>query len=165
MNDYIIRKINNNKKYSFYDLSNKQIKDSSLIEQLQKIYIPPAYSDVKIYLNKNVLATGVDNAGRKQYIYSEGMKKKREDKKYCKLVKMSLNIEKLKKHVKTDLEKSSFTKNKLIALIIKIMELCNFRCGNKKYEEKYGSHGMTTLHKKHLVIKKTSIDIDIIGKK
>jgi DNA topoisomerase-1 len=45
------------------------------------------------------------------------------------------------------------------------MDLCNFRNGNKKYEEKYGSHGITTLHKNHLKFINESIEIDFIGKK
>jgi DNA topoisomerase-1 len=165
-NNYITRKlIKNTKKYNFYDKNGKKINKNTILEKLYKIYIPPAYNDVKIYLNNNVLATGIDSAGRKQYIYSQNMKEKREDKKYCKLVKMSLNISKLEKKVKLDLLKDNYTKEKLIAVIIKIMNLCNFRCGNKKYEEKYGSHGLTTLHKKHISIKKNETIIDFIGKK
>jgi len=167
MNDYIIRKIDNNNKkiYKYYDLNNKEIIDKKKLDKLYKIYIPPAYQDVKIYLNNKVLATGINKAGRKQYIYSENSKKNREYKKYCHLVKLGSNIKKLKKKINKDLLEKQFTKNKLIALILKIMELCNFRGGNKIYEKKYGSYGLTTLHKKHIKIKKDSIKINFIGKK
>jgi DNA topoisomerase-1 len=165
-NNYITRKINKNtKKYNFYDKRGNKINNNNILQKLYKIYIPPAYNSVKIYLNGDVLATGIDNAGRKQYIYSQNMKEKRENKKFCKLVKMSLNMSKLKKKVNNDLIKTEYSKNKLIAIIIKIMILCNFRCGNKKYEEKYGSHGLTTLHKKHIFVEKDKTIIDFIGKK
>ena len=168
MNEYIIKKVNNNilKKYKYYYvLTNKEITEPKILDKLNKIYIPPAYQDVKIYLNKKVLATGIDKAGRKQYIYSENSKKEREFKKYCQLVKICTNMKKLKKKIDTDLEQNNFTKNKIIALILRIMELCNFRSGNKYYEKKYGSYGLTTLHKKHFKIKKNKIEIDFIGKK
>jgi DNA topoisomerase-1 len=167
MNNYIIRKINNNelKKYKYYHLNNKEIVDKKTLDKIYKIYIPPAYQDVKIYLNSKVLATGIDFAGRKQYIYSENSKKNREFKKYCQLVKLSNNIKKLKKKINNDLIQKNFTKNKLIALILKIMELCNFRGGNKIYEKKYGSYGITTLHKKHIKFQKDYIKINFIGKK
>jgi DNA topoisomerase-1 len=45
------------------------------------------------------------------------------------------------------------------------MDICNFRCGNKTYEKKYGSYGLTTLHKKHFLIRTNEIEIDFIGKK
>jgi DNA topoisomerase-1 len=165
-NNYITRKLNKTTKiFDFYDKRGKKIDNIIILEKIYKIYIPPAYTDVKIYLKGDILATGMDSIGRKQYIYSQNMKDKREDKKYCKLVKMSLNISKLEKKVKYDLQKNDYSKDKLIAVIIKIMNLCNFRCGNKKYEEKYGSHGLTTLHKKHISIKKNETIIDFIGKK
>jgi DNA topoisomerase-1 len=171
MKDYIIRKVinKNNKKYEYYKVIdnkiNSKIKNKITLEKISKIYIPPAYDDVKIFLNQELLATGIDSAGRKQYIYSENRKKKRELKKYNQIYKLSKNIHKLKRKIKSDLCKKDFDKNKLIALTLKIMDLCNFRSGNKKYEEKYGSYGLTTLHKKHVKINKNKITIEFIGKK
>ena len=167
MNEYITRRLVNNKVkyYNYYSHDNKVIKNKQLLETLHKIYIPPAYKDVKIFLEKELLATGVDDAGRKQYIYSDFSKKKRETKKYNQLLKLSENIVNLKKKINNDLLLKDFEKDKIIALILKIMDICNFRCGNKTYEKKYGSHGLTTLHKKHFLIKSKQIEIDFIGKK
>ena len=169
MKKYIIRKqiINSNKPmYNFYfSDSTQKIIDPKLLEKLYSIYIAPAYTDVKIYLKKELLATGVDKAGRTQYIYSEYSKKKRELKKYNQLIKLSNNIIHLKEKINKDLLSKEFDKNKIIALILKIMDICNFRCGNKIYEKKYGSHGLTTLHKKHIKINKDNIKISFIGKK
>ena len=166
MNSHISRVVDNSNlnKYKYY-LAKKEIVDKKILDKICKIYIPPAYKDVKIYLNSKVLATGIDKAGRKQYIYSENSKKKREYKKYCRLVKLSNNIKKIKEKISNDLVQKEFTKNKLIALILKIMELCNFRSGNKIYEKKYGSYGLTTLHKKHIKFDKKSVKIDFVGKK
>jgi len=167
MNNYIIRKIiqNNPIKYSYFTKNNILIKKKELLDKLYKIYIPPAYTNIKIFLNKNILATGIDKAGRKQYIYSLESKIKREDKKYCQLIKIGKNINKLNKKIVEDISEKNFSKNKLIAIILKIMELCNFRGGNKKYEKIYGSYGITTLHKKHIKIENNFIEINFIGKK
>ena len=165
-NVYIKRKLNKStNKFNFYTINNKKITDKKILEKINKIYIAPAYRNVKIYLNKELLATGVDNAGRTQYIYSNYSKEKREIKKLNKLNKLSNNILELKKKINKDLLLKDFCKNKLIALVLKIMDLCNFRGGNKKYEKKYGSYGITTLHKKHILIKNNIIEIDFIGKK
>jgi DNA topoisomerase-1 len=164
MENYIIRKtINGN--YEFYYKNNKKINEVNILDKIKKIYIPPAYKNVKIYLNKNILATGIDNAGRKQYIYSEEMKQLRERKKYNRLKILSENIQKLKKKINKDLNNTEFSKTKLIALLLKIMDLCNFRNGNIKYEKLYGTHGLTTLHKKHILIKNKLVEIEFIGKK
>jgi DNA topoisomerase-1 len=167
MDNYIIRKTDKKdpRKYNFYTINNKKIENKLKLEKLKSIYIAPAYKDVKIYLDQAVLATGIDSAGRKQYIYSEGSKIKRETKKYCQLVKLSDSILKLKKKINNDLLIKTMTKDKMVALILRIMDLCNFRGGNKKYEEKYGSYGLTTLHKDHIKIKSDSVEIEFIGKK
>jgi DNA topoisomerase-1 len=162
-NNYITRKTIN-KKYSYY-INNKKITNKKLLDKIEKIYIAPAYKNVKIFLDKKILATGFDNAGRKQYIYSDGSKKDRETKKYKKLYYLSIHINKINEKIERDLSKKEYTKEKLIAFLLKIMDKCNFRCGNKKYEKKYGSYGLTTLHKKHVSIKKDSIHINFIGKK
>jgi len=171
MNDYdnekyIKKRIIKNKSF-FFDKNNKQINNIKILDKISKIYIPPAYKDVKIYLNSPILATGIDVAGRKQYIYSEESKELREEKKYCQLVKMSHHMYKLKKEINNNLykSKSEFDKTKMICIVLKIMDLCNFRIGNKIYEKKYGSYGITTLHKKHMKIYNDHIVIEFIGKK
>lgn len=168
MDSYITRIFKKNGSYQYFKINNNnkiKITDKSTLEKINKIYIAPAYKDVKIYLDQKVLATGIDNAGRKQYIYSEKSKKEREIKKHKRLTKLSTNILSLKRKINNDLNVYGFTKNKLIALVLKIMDLCNFRGGNKIYEKKYGSYGLTTLHKKHIIIKNKYIEIDFVGKK
>jgi DNA topoisomerase-1 len=167
MNSYISRLIRekNSKEYEYFTIDNKKIKDTIILNKISKIYIPPAYQNVKIYLNKNLLATGIDSVGRKQYIYSDNMKRKREIKKIKQLRKLSENINNLTKKINKDLLNKDFKKDKLIALVLKIMDLCNFRGGNKEYEKRYGSYGLTTLHKEHIKIKKKYIEINFTGKK
>ena len=165
MDNYITRKFKKTTKTYDYFKNNVKINDKKILEKIKKIYIAPAYKDVKIYLNQKVLATGIDNAGRKQYIYSEKSKIERENKKHKRLIKLSNNILSLQKKINNDLSQKEFNKNKLIALVLKIMDLCNFRGGNKIYEKKYGSYGLTTLHKKHINIKNNRVLIDFIGKK
>ena len=164
MSNYISRKIVN-KKYIYINKNKQIIKDKKVLDKISKIYIPPAYKNVQIFLNQAVLAKGIDDAGRTQYVYSEESKKKREEKKHMKLLKLSNNISKLEDTIKNDLSKRIYTKEKLVALIITLMNTCNFRGGNKKYEKDYGSYGLTTLHKSHIQFKENNIIIDFIGKK
>jgi DNA topoisomerase-1 len=160
-----IKRLEKNKKFIYTDQNNKQITDKKTLDKISKIYIAPAYTDVKIFLNSKVLAIGTDDAGRKQYVYSDKSKLDREKKKYKKLLAMCNIISRLKNKINQDLESKEFDYNKLVALTIKIMDICNFRGGNKKYEELYGSHGISTLHKKHIQFKKEGIEINFMGKK
>ena len=162
---YITRKKKSDK-FIYVDEKNVEIKNKEVLNKISKIYIAPAYTDVRIFPNSNdLLAYGYDDAGRKQYVYSESFKLKRENKKYCKLIKLCNSMDILKKKVQKDLLTSYFSKDKMLATIVKMMELCNFRCGTVRMEKKHGTHGITTIHKKHLKIQKDNIDIEFIGKK
>ena len=113
MDSYIIRILKKNGNYEYFKINNKnnqiKITNKSTLEKINKIYIAPAYKDVRIYLDQKVLATGIDSAGRKQYIYSEGGKKERELKKHKRLVKLSTNILRLKRKINNDLNVYGFT--------------------------------------------------------
>ena len=163
----IVRKVDprNNKKFLYYK-NNNLLTDKNILNKISKIYIAPAYTNVKIYPNSNkLLATGYDTAGRKQYIYSANFKQRREEKKYCQLIKISKMIQRLKAQIDKDILAPYFTRNKLTAVILRIMEVCNFRSGTRKMEKLHGSHGITTIHKKHINIKNDKIEIGFIGKK
>jgi hypothetical protein len=69
MKNYYIREKKGNN-FIYTNANGKPLKDKKVLDQIKHIYIAPAYRDVKIYLKSDLLATGVDEAGRTQYIYS-----------------------------------------------------------------------------------------------
>ena len=172
MNNYIVRKIvssrNNKYKYKFYDKKNKEIKNKVIInDALKDIYIPPAYDNLKINLCKKskVLAIGYDNKSRPQYIYNKRFKEKQSIKKYNHMYDFGLKFKKINKSINDDLYSFNDSKEKQIAIILKLIMDCNFRVGNEKYKKENKSFGVTTLQKKHIKIKKDNIIIDFNGKK
>jgi len=70
----------------------------------------------------------------------------------------------LKHPTKYLLQKKKRTQTQ-IAIILKLMMLCNFRIGNKHYYEKYKTYGLTTLKWKHITFKTNKVEIKFIGKK
>ena len=142
------------------------LKNKKIIEQFDKLYIVPAYKDVKFYnLQNKIYASGLDNKGRTQYSYNNDFKEKREDKKFIQLKNFLLINDKLDKKINNDLKNNKNIKNRLIATILKLMKICNFRIGNETYEKEYGSIGLTTLQKKHIKFKSTRTIIEFTGKK
>lgn len=166
MKNYFLRfKKNNGKSFYYTNANGKPVNNKATLEEIQKIYIAPAYKDVKIYLGQDLLATGVDEAGRTQYVYSSRFKMKRENKKFQQLVKISERITKLNHQISKDLDLPKYTMDKMCAIVLRIMNICNFRGGNKKNEKLYKHHGVTTLHKKHVEFRRGEVIIDFIGKK
>jgi len=168
------------KKNQSYYKNKKLLKLSHIIEKFNSIYIPPVYKNAKYYIIKNnhntnntisndVYATAIDSLGRIQYKYTKDHTTKRNIDKYQTLLHINKLIPKIYAKIDNDLLENNnnniHVKNRNIALILKIMNKCNFRIGNKIYETKYGSTGMTTLKKQHIDFKNDKIYIDFIGKK
>ena len=172
MDNYIIRKIEKKRgdkySYKFYDKRNNEIMNKQIITDAKKgLYIPPAYDNVKINLCKDqkVLAIGYDNKQRPQYIYNKEFKKEQSIKKFNHMYDFGLKFKEINRVINSDLYSFSDSKEKQIALILKLIMDCNFRVGNEKYCKENNSFGVTTLQKKHIKIKDNKVIVDFNGKK
>lgn len=127
--------------------------------------VPPAWINIKIYpKSSNIYCTGYDSIGRKQYIYKHSYVKKKTKQKFCNLIDFSKKLPKIIKTINKNITKK-WSKDKIIALILKIMIHCNFRIGNEIYKKKYNSFGLTTLQNNHITFINNKIKIKFIGKK
>ena len=111
--NYVIRKLkNNNPKEPYYlNKNGKTISNSKILNYVRKWRIPPAYPEVKIYLNVNndkddcFYASGKDNKGRTQQLYTKFHNELREKTKYCKILEVGKNYKKIYSKLNKDLEK------------------------------------------------------------
>ena len=172
MDNYILRKINkkigDKYSYKYYDSKNKEIQNKVIVNNAKKgLYIPPAYDMVKINLCKSgkILAIGYDNKMRPQYIYNKKFKKEQSIKKFNHMYEFGLKFKEINKRINSDLYSYGESKDKQIALILKLIMDCNFRIGNEKYCRENNSFGVTTLQKKHIKLSGNSVIIDFNGKK
>lgn len=153
----------------FNKKTKKVIKDQKQIDRFKSLRIPPGYKNVEISkgVRSKVQAIGEDDKGRKQYIYSKAYTKAQEKVKFNDLIIFGKNVEKIRSKVKKQLSKSHFDINKesLIAIVIYLIDNCNFRVGCEKYKKLYKSYGVTTLNKKHLTFEKKQLTIEFTGKK
>ncbi len=164
----IIYRFHTKKGYSIQDSKGNEIKDATLLNYVENLVIPPAYQDVKIFVEKapKILYEGFDSKGRKQQIYSAAWRKKQDKKKFESLIHFGKTLPKIRQDILKHIKKPNSSLDKMISLIIRIISLCYFRVGNLKYQKLYGSFGISNILRKHLVeINKKYIKIEFIGKK
>ena len=163
----VINLSNKKKKYIYKDSRGKIITNKKTIEYANSLGIAPAYKNVKINLNKNVelVATGIDAMGRTQYTYSKKHKIRVRREKYCNLINFGKKLPEINRKVSRHLKEKSFSKNKIISIILKIIMLCTFRIGTENCRKNYNSYGITTISKKQVKINGNKAIIDFIGKK
>jgi len=157
------------KNFSYLDQDDKKITNSDLLGRIDKLVIPPGYKDVKIAnTSRNYLqAIGIDDKGRRQYIYRPSFIEKRTKSKYCQLKHFGETIEQIRKDIRKNMlqDGSIQNKTKMISLMLYILDTCHFRIGNIQYYNKHQTHGVSTLHVKHLTFKPRELSIEFVGKK
>ena len=151
-----------------YLKKNVEIKDAKILERIKKLVIPPAWRDVVIAdkPTDKVQCIGYDDKNRKQYKYNqEYIDKQTKDKYYKSLIDFGLVINKIREDIEKILRKREWNLEKLIAFIIFVVDNSHLRIGNEKYKDENESYGITTLERRHIIIKTNSVILNFIGKK
>lgn len=136
----------------YFDSNGKKIDKEVLKERLEALAIPPGWENVWICSNLqgHLQATGYDEKGRKQYIYHPDWVAFRNADKFSKMVRFGKKLPRIRKHVQNDLKKKDWVKEKVLALVVSVLDESFLRIGNKTYLDENSTYGLTTLRRKHL---------------
>ena len=150
-----------------YIYDDKPLKEKAQIERIKKLVLPPAWTDVWICSleNGHIQATGLDLRKRKQYRYHQLWHALREETKFHRLYEFGKALPLLRAQVEKDLGKKELCQEKVLALVVSLMERTYIRIGNSGYEKLYGSYGLTTMKDKHVAIQGSDIKFCFRGKK
>ena len=165
-----IRRIKVDDQYKYIDRKTKRrITNKSTLKRIREMRIPPGYSKVKISkkATDKIQATGIDDAGRKQYIYSKKFVKEQQEIKFQDLIQFGKKIKRLRRDIKYHISKSDniYNREKVICMVIYLMDNCNFRIGTEEYKKLYNTYGATTINKNHVIFRQNEAEIKFVGKK
>jgi len=151
---------------TFLDINNEKLTNEADLERIENLVIPPAWKDVWISPKNNsyLQATGIDEKGRKQYLYHEKWSAHSQKLKYDDLLKFGLYLPKLRRRYQQDLNQRTWNRKKVLALATALMDELYLRVGNRHYTTTNHTHGLTTLRRKHLKESNGKLFIEFIGK-
>ncbi|OGE31164.1 hypothetical protein A3C59_04120 [Candidatus Daviesbacteria bacterium RIFCSPHIGHO2_02_FULL_36_13] len=154
------------KEFKYYDLKGKTIKDPHILDRIKNLGIPPAWKDVWVcsLSNGHLQATGLDEKGRKQYIYHPDWIALSQENKFNKMIDFGFSLPKIRSRVSYDLGKKEIDKRKILATVVWLLEHTFIRIGNEEYYKDNNSIGLTTLRNKHVKIRGSSILFEFKGK-
>jgi DNA topoisomerase-1 len=137
-----------------------------MLQFLNSLKVPPAWKDVKISRSKNsrVLATGIDSAGRLQYIYHPKFRAKKEREKFERILKFARALPKMRETVEQDMASRGLSRNKVLACVVRLMDEAYFRIGNDQYARQNQHYGLSTLRSKHVSVSGNTVTFDFVGK-
>lgn len=140
--------------WDYFDPTGKLIKDQRIKERCNKLVLPPAWEEVWISTNAkaHLQATGKDAKGRLQYRYHVNWTQARAAEKFNGMTTFAKTLPVIRKKIEKDLTLSGMPKDKVVALIVKLIDLYHFRVGNDEYAKSNKSYGLTTLKEGHMKI-------------
>jgi len=136
------------------------------LERIRRLAIPPAWTDVWIAAspNSHLQATGRDARGRKQYRYHDEFTSSRAEDKFADLVPFASALGGLRRRVDRDLRRTDLDHDRVVATLVRLLDVTSLRIGNAEYERTNNSYGLTTLRNKHAVVRKSTIHLAFPGK-
>jgi len=146
--------------------SGKPVTDAATLARIRALVIPPAWSDVWICLlaNGHIQATGRDARGRKQYRYHAKFRDRRDADKFERMVRFGERLPRIRRRVTRDLRARGLPRDKVVAAVVRLLELTLLRVGNDEYARLNRSFGLSTLRNRHAEIRGENVQFRFRGK-
>jgi DNA topoisomerase-1 len=160
------RRRGSRRRFRYEDSRGRPIADPDKLRRIDELRIPPAWRDVWISPRPNakLQATGIDAAGRRQYLYHPEYRARQEQAKYDKLIRFAERVPDVRKALSKDLDREQFSPEWTCALAVKLINLGWFRVGSDRYAKKYRTFGITTLNKSHVSVRGSRVSFKYRGK-
>ncbi len=135
-------------------------------DRVAALVIPPAWRDVWICANPNghIQATGIDDAGRLQYLYHPQWSTGRDKGKYARALQLAESLPRARARVTTSLRRDDIDRERVLAAAFRLLDQAAPRVGSERYLERHGSRGLTTLKRRDALIEGTVTHLRFPGK-
>jgi DNA topoisomerase I len=147
-----IRRERSGKGFRYLGPDDQPITDPETLQRIRKLAIPPAYEDVWICTNArgHLQATGHDARGRKQYRYHPDWRAMRDSAKFGRMVEFGEALPRLRRCLRRDLALPGLPQDKVLAVVVALLDSTLVRVGNVEYARDNKSFGLTTLRDRHV---------------
>ncbi len=152
--------------FVYFDPQGNRIDDERKIERINKLVIPPAWTDVWISTDPrgHIQATGRDPKGRKQYRYHARWRATRDETKYGRVIAFGKALPSIRERTEHDLRLHGMPREKVLATVVRLLELTLIRVGNAEYARENKSYGLTTMRNEHVEVNGSTIRFKFKGK-
>ena len=152
--------------FIYYNKERKTLKDPAELKRIRSLAIPPAWEKVWICAQPNghLQATGFDVKGRKQYKYHPTWRSVRDEAKFERLLAFAEVLPKIRARVQKDMHRPDLGREKVLATVVRLLEVSLIRIGNEEYAKENQSFGLTTMRNRHAEIGGSTVRFRFRGK-
>ena len=161
-----IGRIRSGRGFRYLGSDGRPVTQTSTLDRIRRLAIPPAWKSVWICPDPNghIQATGRDARGRKQYRYHARFRAHRDQTKYDRMLEFAKYLPKIRMTVDQHLERPGLDRYKVLATVVRLLEISLIRIGNEEYARANGSFGLTTMRARHVDIHGSTIRFHFRGK-
>jgi DNA topoisomerase IB len=147
------------KGFEYFSHEGRKIEDAELLERIAELRIPPAWEDVWIcpHAYGHIQATGVDAAGRKQYLYHQRWRERRDQQKFDEMVEFASALPRMRRRVARDLASDGLKQKRVLACAVRLLDRGFFRVGGEDYAVENESYGLATMRKEHVTVGRSGV--------
>jgi DNA topoisomerase-1 len=163
-----VRRVRHGRGFSYLAADGKRVTSAATRRRIAELAIPPAWREVWICPDPrgHLQATGLDAAGRKQYLYHDDWRRKRDREKFARMIDFAGALPRLRRRVAAALDRDSegLSRERVLAGAVALLDLGLFRIGNEEYAAADGGLGLSTLGLEHVAFKDGAVVFDYPGK-
>lgn len=143
-----------------------KITEPDVLARIKELGIPPAWKDVWVcpYPMGHIQATGIDAAGRKQYVYHQRWRERKDQAKFDHMLDFARALPKMRWQWNEHLKLDDMSKPRVLACAARLLDLGFFRIGTEGYAEQNDSYGLATMQKRHVMLANGVITFDYKAK-
>jgi DNA topoisomerase IB len=152
--------------FEYLDEEGRRIADAEVVDRIRELAIPPAWEDVWIcpLPTGHIQATGFDSAGRKQYLYHEGWRERRDRQKFEQMEEFARSLPRLRARVDEDIDRRGTPRERVLACATRLLDRGFFRIGSEDYAEENDTYGIATIRKRHVTLDGDAVVFDYESK-
>ncbi len=141
-----VHRVARGKGFAFVDESGRPVDDATRA-RATALVLPPAWRDVWIcpWPNGHIQATGIDDAGRRQYRYHDAWRAQKDRAKFDRMLELAAVLPAARRGVTRDLRRDDLSRERVLAAAFRMLDTGMLRVGSERYADAHGSYGLSTL--------------------
>jgi DNA topoisomerase-1 len=147
-----LRRVRHGRGFRYLMPDGEPVTDPDVLARIHELVIPPAWQDVWIcpYPGGHIQATGIDAAGRKQYLYHSRWRQRRDLEKFDDMIEFARALPALREHVDEHLRRGDLSREHVLAAAVRLLDRGFFRIGSEDYAVRNETYGLATMKKGHV---------------
>ena len=140
--------------FEYLDEAGARIDDPELLEHIRSLVIPPAWESVWICPDQfgHIQALGTDAAGRRQYLYHQLWRERRDQEKFDEMVRFARALPRIRAVAARRLREKDVTRDRVLSGAVRLLDRGFFRIGTEDYAEQNRTYGLATMERRHVTL-------------